>query len=211
MHGNAAAWLIPEQQVQVLFFAGTGDIHSPQTINVRYILKYWHLRDGEFIALVRALLANQLKPVGKPTEPIPLGHIQLDEQQTWHWLAGMRCAGGASMSVDQAAKSLGFKQQVVYDLVRQGLLATIQDHLPGRRVTQASLDDFQATYMSLAEYAKSVKRAPRWLLQTLQVQPVSGPMIDGSRQYFFRKSDLYSESSSNGASLIYPSSSKEME
>lgn len=211
MHGNAAAWLIPEQQVQALFFTGIEAMHSPPTINVRYILKYWHLRDGEFIALVRVLLANQLKPVGKPAEPIPLGNIQLDEQQTWLWLAAMRCAAGASISVDQAAKRLGFKQQVVYDLVRQGLLATIQDHLPGRRVTQASLDDFQATYMSLAEYAKSVKRAPRWLLPTLQVQPVSGPMIDGSRQYFFRKSDLYSESSSNGASLIYPSSSKEME
>lgn len=163
VHGNAAAWLIPKQQVQALIFAGTESMHSPPTINVRYILKYWHLRDGEFITLVRALLGNQLKPVGKSAEPVPLGNIQLDEQQTWLWLAEMRYADGASISVDQAAKRLGLKQQVVYDLVRLGLLTTIQDHLPGRRVTQASLDEFQATYISLAEYAKSVKRAPRWV------------------------------------------------
>lgn len=193
MHGNAAVWLIPKQQVQALVFAGTGAMHWPPTINVRYILKYWHLREGEFIALVRALLGNQLKPVGKLNDSVPLGNIQLDEQQTWQWLAEMRYADGASISVDQAAKRLGLKQQVVYDLVRLGLLTTIQDHLPGRRVTQASLDNFQATYVSLAEYAKSLNRAPRWVLQTLQVQPVSGPMIDGSRQYFFRKSDLYCE------------------
>ncbi|WP_225892943.1 hypothetical protein [Methylomonas sp. LW13] len=211
MHGNATAWLIPKQQVQALFFTGTEVMHSPPTINVRYILKYWHLREGEFIALVRALLGNQLKPVGKLNESVPLGNIQLDEQQTWQWLAEMRYADGASVSVDQAAKRLGLKQQVVYDLVRLRLLTTIQDHLPGRRVTQVSLDDFQATYVSLAEYAKSEKRAPRCLLQALQVKPVSGPMIDGSRQYFFRRSDLYGELSGNGASLIAPSSPNEME
>lgn len=77
------------------------------------IARYWHLRDGEFIALVRALLANQLKPVGKPDESVLLGNIQLDEQQTWQWLAEMRYADGASISVDQAAKRLGLKQQVV--------------------------------------------------------------------------------------------------
>jgi len=95
--------------------------------------------------------------------------------------------------MDEAAKRLCLKQQVVYDLVRQGLLTTIQDDLPGRRVTQVSLEDFQANYVSLVEYARSLNRAPRWLLQTLSVRPVTGLMIDGSRQYFFRWSDLSSQ------------------
>jgi hypothetical protein len=103
---------------------------------------------------------------------------------------GKRFVGGASISVDEAAHRLGLKQQVAYDLVKLGLLSTIQDDLPGRRVTQASLEEFQTTYISLVEYARLLKRAPRWLLQTLPVQPVSGPMIDGSRQYFFRRTDL---------------------
>lgn len=190
-HGNAATWLIPKQQVQALFFVGTESSKMTQTISVRYILKYWHLRDGEFQTLVRALFGHQLEPVGKPTESVPLGNILLDEQQTWRWLAEKRFAGGASISVDEAAQRLGLKQQVVYDLVRLGLLATIKNTLPGRRVTQASLDDFQATYISLAEYAGSLKKSPRWLLQTLPVRPISGPMIDGSRQYFYRRAELY--------------------
>ncbi|AEF98472.1 regulatory protein MerR [Methylomonas methanica MC09] len=190
-HGNAATWLIPKQQLQALFFDGTESSKMTQTISVRYILKYWHLRDGEFQTLVRALFGHQLEPVGKPTESVPLGNILLDEQQTWRWLAEKRFAGGASISVDEAAQRLGLKQQVVYDLVRLGLLATIEDALPGRRVTQASLDDFQATYVSLAEYAGALKKSPRWLLQTLPVRPISGPMIDGSRQYFYRRAELY--------------------
>jgi hypothetical protein len=197
IHGNAAVWLIPKQQVQALFFTGTEAMHSPPTINVRYILKYWHLRDGEFITLVRALLGNQLEPVGKLTELMALGNIQLDEQQTWWWLAEMRYAGGASISVDETAQRLGLKQQVVYDLVKLGLLATIKDDLPGRRVTQGSIDVFQTSYISLSEYAKTMNRAPRWLLQTLSVRPISGPTIDGGRQYFFRRSDLFTERSSS--------------
>lgn len=211
IHGNAAAWLIPKQQVQALFFAGIGAMHSPPIINVRYILKYWHLREGEFITLIRALLERQLEPVGKPTESVPIGNICLDEQVARQWLVEKRYVGGASISVDEAAKRLGLKQQVVYDLVRQGLLATIQCDLPGRRVTQDSLEGFQMTYVSLAEYAGSLNRAPRWLLQTLSVRPVTGPMIDGNRQYFFRRSDLYSELSGNGASVIASSSLTESE
>jgi len=95
-----------------------------------------------------------------------------------------------AMSVDEAAKRLGLKQQVVYDLVKRGFLVSIQDELFGRRVTQAGLEDFRANYISLAEYAKSLNRAPRWLLQTRPVKPISGPMIDGCRQYFFKRVDL---------------------
>lgn len=89
--------------------------------------------------------------------------------------------------MDEAAKRLGLKQQVVYDLVKRVFLVCIQDELFGRRVTQAGLEDFRANYISLAEYAKSLNRAPRWLLQTLLVKPISGPMIDGCRQYFLRE------------------------
>ncbi len=208
---NAATWSIPMQQVQGLFFAGTEASYLPPTISVGHILKHWHLRDGEFINLIRAILECQIQPVGNPTEPVPLGNIQLDEQQTQQWRVEIRYASGASISVDEAAHRLGLKQQVAYDLVKQGLLATTNDDLPGRRVPQASLEDFKATYVSLAEYAGSLKRAPRWLLQTLSVRPVTGPTIDGSRQYFFRRSDLHSELSSNGAGLIASSSLTESE
>jgi DNA-binding transcriptional MerR regulator len=195
---NAATWLIPKQQMQRLFFTGTEPSTGQPTIIVRHILKYWHLREGEWIDLVQSLSEQQLVSVGKLAEPVPLGNIMLDERKVRQWLLEKRYASGATISVDEAAQRLRLKQQVVYDLVKLGLLATIQDNLPGRRVTQASLEDFRTHYISLAEYARSLNRAPRWLLQTLPVKPISGPMIDGSRQYFFRRSDVYSEAFSAG-------------
>ncbi|TRW98575.1 TniQ family protein [Candidatus Methylobacter oryzae] len=188
-HGNAATWLIPKQQVKQLFFTGRASSHLSSTIIVKQLLKYWHLRDGEFKELVQALSEGQLVAVA--FQSVALGNVTLNEQETRQWLVEKRYAAGLSLSVDEAAKRLGLKQQVVYDLVKLELLATIQDNLPGRRVTRESLDDFQVTYISLAEYSRSLNRAPRWVLKTLDVQPITGPIIDGSRQYFFRRSDVY--------------------
>jgi hypothetical protein len=195
---KAATWLISKRHVQELFFRGTGSSLGQPIVIVSHILKYWHLRQGEWIDLVQALSSHQLAPLGEQIELVPLGNVILNERKARLWLTEQRYASGASISVDEAAKRLGLKQQVVYDLVKLGLLATIRDDLPGRRVTQASIEDFRMHYISLAEYAKSLNRAPRWLLQTLPVKPISGPMIDGSRQYFFRRSDVYSEAFSVG-------------
>jgi len=197
---KAATWLISKRHVQELFFRGAGSSLGQSTVIVSHILKYWHLRNGEWITLVQALSNHQLAPLCKQTERVPLGKIVLDEQETRLWLVEKRYASGVSMSVDEAAKRLGLKQQVVYDLVNLGLLATIQDELPGRRVTLENLEDFQTNYLSLAEYARSLNRAPRSLLQTLPVKPISGPMVDGSRQYFFRRSDVHPETYLDGKS-----------
>jgi hypothetical protein len=187
---KAATWLISKRHVQQLFFRGTGSSFGQSTVIVRDMLKYWHLRQGEWTDLVQALSNHHLPPLGEQIELLPLGNVILDEQEARLWLTEKRYASGASMSVNEAAKWLGLKQQVVYDLVKQGLLATIQDELPGRRVTQEDLENFCSNYISLAEYAKSLNQTSRWLLQTLRINPVSGPMIDGSRQYFLRRVDL---------------------
>lgn len=193
VHDKAAAWLIPKQQVQALFFTGSESSNLPALIMVSRILKYWHLRDGEFMALVHAISANRLVPVATQPTTVALGNVMLDEQEIREWLQEKRYAAGSSISVDEAAKRLCLKQQVVYDLVRRGLLVTTEDKLPGRRIMRESLEDFQATYISLVEYSRSLQRAPRWVLQTINVPPISGPLIDGSRQYFYRRSDICAE------------------
>lgn len=193
IHGNAAAWLIPEQQLRRLYFNGHEMISVSATITTGKILKHWRLREGEFKALVQALMSGRLVPVGTQAERTPLGKLVFVEFQARQWLTEIRDAPGVSLSVDEAAKRLGLKQQVVYDLVKAGLLATPQEDRHGRRITPAALKAFRESYISLAEYAHSLNRAPRSVLQSLEVQPISGPMIDGSRQYFYRRADLCSE------------------
>lgn len=194
---RAAAWLIPQQQVQALFFEGRGSSNVISLISVGRLLQYWRLRDGEFLALVHAITSTDLTPVSDPPGVVALGKVLLSVRQVRDWLSAGRAAADSSMSVNEAAQKLALKQQVAYDLVRHGLLVTIEDELQGRRVTRANLYAFQSAYISLAEFSGSVHRAPRWVLQNIHIPPISGPSIDGSRQYFYRKSDVCGENNGN--------------
>lgn len=188
--GNAAAWLISERQLERLYFSGLEINPLPATVTFQKVLKHWRLRQGEFKALVQALLSDQLIPVGLQANRVPLGKLVFDECQFRHWVTELRDAVGGSLSVDEAANRLGLKQQVAYELVKVGLLAATQDNGSSCRISPAALEVFSENYISLAEYARSLHRQPRAVLQSLKVQPVSGPTIDGSRQYFYRRTDL---------------------
>lgn len=193
IHDRAAAWLIPEQQVRTMFFAGGGLLGKSPSISVGRLLRFWRLFDGEFIALVQALSSNLLLPANFSSGAVPLGNVLLDVEVVRNWLSSHRHVSGSNMSIVKAAKLLGLKQQVAYDLARSGLLATVRNNSNGSRVTPESIENFRTSYISLADLSRSAQRSPSWLLRNLHIPPISGPAIDGSRQYFFRKSDVIPE------------------
>lgn len=88
----------------------------------------------------------------------------------------------------------GLKEQVVYELIERDLLGAKRTR-GGRgwlnRIDPGELQAFRETYVSLATLAKATGKAPRALLKALQVAPVTGPAVDGARQYFFRRTDLH--------------------
>lgn len=186
---KAAAWLIPAQAVQALYFAGR-EFDASQTITVSRLLRFWKLLDGEFIALVRAIASKHLLPVGAQCEPTPLGSVALDVSGVRHWLSSCRRVHGVNMTIDQAAQCLGLKQQVAYDLARCGLLVTVKEPSSGRRVEPAEIEIFRSTYLSLAELSRHLQHSPKWVLQNTQATPVTGPSVDGCRQYFFRRPEI---------------------
>lgn len=94
-----------------------------------------------------------------------------------------------TLSVDQAAKILGVKQQVAYALVHSGLIPTDRLQKP-IQIGRDELETFQREYVSLAELARERRISSRRLLLELKVAPVSGPAIDGCRQYFFWRFDV---------------------
>ena len=69
-------------------------------------------------------------------------------------------------------------------------LSTQLDGSGVRRVLPADIESFEQTYVSLAELARGSGVSSIAMLRKLRVRPVCGPTIDGSRQYFFRRSDV---------------------
>lgn len=188
---NAAAWLISKAEIDRLHVQPDVAL-TGEGIAVRDVLKYWRLREHEDISFIKAVLARKLSAKAQKQDLVPLGVATFDRAAIKQWLTSSRSELGEGLSIDQVAHDMGVKQQVAYELMRQGLLTTAQRGTLGNRVMTSDLQRFRATYVSLADLARTVHRSPRTLLSEMSAMPVCGPAVNGARQYFFRRVDLQS-------------------
>jgi hypothetical protein len=187
---QAASWQISKPQLDRLVFKPAQIIGNTKVVAFDEILRYWRLQDDEFITLVFALIGKELIPVSGQPSPVVLGKIKLDFEQFRDWLDTKRLESTQTMSVDSAAKHMGLKQQVTYGLVKNGLLGSAYDNSKGFRISVDQIKQFQETYIPLVVLARNKNSSPRKLLSVLVATPVTGPSIDGSRQYFYRREEL---------------------
>lgn len=106
------------------------------------------------------------------------------------WLNEAQSIPTNYLSVRESAAVLRIKEQVAYGLVKRGLIPSIFVPGAGKRIQRKSLMDFEARYVALSDLAEHPRalgnRAYEWALaQGLDL--VTGPKIDGGRQYFVEK------------------------
>jgi hypothetical protein len=195
---QAAAWCISRKDVHTLAYAGKripgsyvdGD---RRFVTLRHVLKFWQLKTGEFPAIIRAIQSGVLQCARDPRAPAGLGDTLFDAVEIRGWLHASRSAAEELLTIDGAATRLGLKQQVAYELVRSGLLHSVVNEdgtRRGRGVSLQAIDEFRRSYVPLTDIARSRGVGVRRVLGDLSARPVSGPRIDGSRQYFYRRSDI---------------------
>ncbi len=189
---RAAAWLIARQDLDRLCIHGRNCVDGP-SVTLRDALKHWRLKDGEAVALLCAVLEGNLQAQAIHEDGTPIGLAVLTRRDLKSWLIALRTANGSPMSIDQAAVLLGVKQQVAYDLVRAGLLVPSFNDAYGRKVLPSDLVDFEREFIALVRLARAAKRSPKALLDALATRPVTGPCIDGARQYFYRRDEVEGE------------------
>lgn len=187
---HAAQWRIPGHEITKLWFrADVIKVQGITTVCFKAILRHYRLSDMEFIGLVKALINKGIKPVSSTPSSITLGMVQLDKCQFKEWLGNYRVSASIEVIIDAAAKQLGLKQQVA-GLVKNKLLSATCDNHRGYRVSQVQITEFKECFVSLADLARQQHTSPRKLLESIAVKPDTGPMVDGSRQYFYRRADL---------------------
>jgi len=155
------------------------------------VLKAWRLPPGAFPGLIAVLSSGEVRFKESARRDAPLGKWHVPEQPVKDWLSRWKAHHLGVMSVTAAARAMGIKEETAYDLVRAGLLQT---HVPGngtaRAVTTEEVCRFQERYVAAAEVSRALGTSPKALLATTAAPPITGPMIDGSRKYFFRRSDV---------------------
>ena len=188
---RAAAWRFQRTELARLAAVVGEPCDAAHCVAFKRILQSWRLRDGEFVALVKAIEGGYLRSVS--SMPHPIGEAVLDAEAVRAYLQTTRASVDDWLSVDQAAHLLGVKQQVAYELTAVGLLKSTPTRSGQRHISRARLREFEDTYVSLVDLARKKKHSPKWTLQSLDALPVSGPSVDGSRQYFFRRTDICEE------------------
>jgi predicted HTH domain antitoxin len=187
---KAASWRIPRKQLAKLWLKAEPIENHQQTVKLATILKNWRLTDDEFMKLIQALIANALIPVADQQKLVPIGKVQVIRDSFLQWLSVQRVDQQLGISVDAAARQLGLKQEVGYGLVKKGLLQSSFVTHKGYRVSPVQIAEFQQTYMSLAEIVKVMGKSSKKFLIELEAVPVTGPNIDGTRQYFYRRDSV---------------------
>lgn len=182
---RASQWLIPVGEVENLNrLPGT---ICDEGVAIKQVLKNWRLRPGEFPDLVHAILDGSIELL-QTAEQSTFGDRICGKKSITLW---REAALGANftLSVDQAAKALGVKQQVAYALVHSGLIKADLRQKP-IQIGREALEYFQREYVALTELAGTRRRSCRRMLLELEAAPVCGPSVDGCRQYFFRRLDV---------------------
>lgn len=161
------------------------------TVTLNHALRYWRVSSIELCALLTTARQGEipfmLAAEGKLRD-VTFGQIGLHD-----WLERHRKSTTDWVTVTVAAGLLGLKEQVVYELVAKNLLVADlvqKDGRTFRRISQPSQERFRQEYVSLAELARQQKTSTGALLKRLEAQPVTGPKVDGGRQYFYKRGDL---------------------
>jgi AraC-like DNA-binding protein len=164
---------------------------SVDVVALSFALRYWRFNVDEWCALFYDIREGRIP--FRCEGSFSLSKIEIDKALLSSWLK-MRGQQAANFyDVETAAVVLHIKEEVVYQLVEKGKIASNVAVRRGRiyrGVDARDLSNFLSKYVSLAHLARERKTSPRYLKRKLRVDPVIGPEIDGCRQYFYLRKDI---------------------
>lgn len=124
-----------------------------------------------------------------------IGEWQVSKSEVEAWVAARRAASATLLSLGQAAQMLSLKHEVVLDLVRKGFITGAVKSRGSRgswSISHANVEEFHKRYGPLSELTNRAGINHRdgflWA-QSQGLKIVSGPRVDGSRQYIVERTN----------------------
>lgn len=154
--------------------------------------------EGGLAAVLEAIMDGRLRPVRITGAGEGLRRLAVRGAEVEALRRTMGREVRRTLSVSEAAEILGVKVEVAYQWVRRGLLPTVgaRDRRTeaGRRVREEDVRAFRREYVTAPELrgrhglGTSKKLALR--LIDMGAVAVSGPSVDGARQFLFRRAEV---------------------
>lgn len=190
-------WSIPTDWVEIWekLIQSQGPISepTPAVVTVGHVIRYWPWTDEQIGSLLVEIHSRAFTVKGRLSDVIGVGGLLLDVDQLRAWVSTKYCKAPNEWTLPQVAIRMGVKQEVIYSLVRAGFLKAIlrkSGRRPEQRVSFSSLEEFENRYVFGRDVAHWLNHSPRSILKFLDsvnVQPVAGPGVDGCRQFLFER------------------------
>ena len=141
---------------------------------------------GDFLTAVED---RSIRVYGPPNSQDWRG-IRVHTDDLVAWIDAQRPREDHTLSLNEAARALNVKAQVAYELANRGLLRTITLRGAGRHVLPEAVAEFAKRYVVLSELTRlhgvHSHSALAWA-RAQGYEVVTGPRIDGGRQYFVKR------------------------
>lgn len=164
------------------------------TVTMGHVIRYWSWTNDQIGLLLVDIWAGNVRPIGV-TDGKGVGTLIFSVDLLSQWCSENQGTIGTELSIPEVALRFAIKQEVVYTLIRSGLLVA-NVYKVGRRSEQrvrvAILEEFEGNYVLCRDIAKLLQRSPRAVakfLLTEHVRQVAGPGVDKCRQIFFRRDE----------------------
>lgn len=162
-------------------------------IALGHLIRYWPWTTEQIGLLLVDILNGEMVPAGVLKSGKGVNALVLHLDQLDHWFSGKQRVPCAELTIPDIALRIGVKQEVVYALVRSGLLQATPRKVGRRlehRVKAVILDEFERRYILGRDIAQLLGRSPRAIAEFLLadgVRPVAGPSVDNCRQNVFQR------------------------
>ena len=192
-------WLIPNSWVQAwnvrLSHLESLTAVPSSAISLDRLFRYGPLGEEQLTQLIVDLEREKFSAIGRDPRHNGLPSLLFDRTDL---LAKYLATGNTVISIPDAAKSLGVKQEVGYALARLSLLETLPTVVGrrnARRVSAESIRKFQAEYVFATMLAKLRGSSSTTIAAELAergIAPVASRAIGNCRQIVYRRADLLS-------------------
>lgn len=194
---RSSSWILSRPFLQNLLVLGSNlpDWHENTDrpgLSLNDALRFVLHRESLFPHLILSIIKGEMQPIAAIADRAGMGAWVFDREELTDWRdRQLETLREEAMTVPEAARRLGLKQETAYHLLARGILPfTVDPDTDQRLIRKSGLDGFRESYVLGSQIASELNLSPRRVIQILEklgILAVCGPAIDGSRQYLYRR------------------------
>jgi hypothetical protein len=145
--------------------------------------------------IIRAVCSGDIGPRLEDRTAKGIQAYSFSQEDVFNWIQSFIASNFPEhLDVNSTALALGTKRQAVYEWIARGFIDTKTEQ-PQIYISRRAIENFHQNYIVPARIAPVFDTSPTLLLKILNdrdIQPCSGPGIDGARQYLMRRHEFES-------------------